>query len=1073
MPLAPGQYEGPAPVSWAQLRMWFLDQLEPDNSLYNVPAAWRVKGPLDVPALEAALDEVIRRHDVLRSVYGTHGGLPVLQVVPHTSVPLHLSDVSDAADPEAAAIALLDADAEQPFDLELGPLVRTGLIRLAAREHILMVTLHHIVADGWSLDVLLTELSALYEAFREGRPSPLPALPIQYADFAAWQRTWLQGDVLDGHLDFWREYLDGAPASIDLPTDRPRPQISTYAGAIVPFELPAELSDQLRALSERHGVTLFMTMAAAFNVLLHRFSRQDDVCIGYAVGNRDHIETEDLIGLFVNTLVMRSRVKPGDTFLDALHQVRESMLDADAHKDLPFEKLVEELRPQRDLSRHPVFQVSYSYSTTHGSRKSSSSLPGLGRREITLPGADISLVEADVSFSKFDLSLFISETGAGNGLEGDFEFSTDLFDRGSVEGLVRAFGVLLEGVVADVGVGVGVVGLLSEGERGVLVSGGWNGLELGWREGACVHELFEEWVGVDADSVAVVCGGVEWSYGVVNGRADGLAGVLRGLGVGPESLVGVCVGRSVDVVVGLLGVLKAGGGYVPLDPSYPGERLGFMVGDCGARVVVTESGLRDEVLGWLGDSSVVVVCVDEVGASSVGVSSVGVSSGVVASNVAYCIYTSGSTGRPKGVGLTHANAVAFVEWAREVFGSDLSRVLAGTSVCFDLSVFEIFGPLCTGGTVVLARDALALTEGESGDPELVNTVPSAARALLETGGIPSSVRTINLAGEPLPAELADRLHRALPGVTVNNLYGPTEYTTYATWCEVEAGASRVTVGRPVANTRVYVLDALGEPVPVGVAGEVFLSGVGLARGYWARPGLTAERFVPDPFGAAGERMYRTGDLARYLSDGRLEYLGRLDAQVKVRGFRIELGEIESALLETPGVIRAAAAAPESATGDAQLVGYVVPETGTDPGPGPAPDPEALREAALSRLRDKLPSYMIPQQLMVLDELPLTPNGKTDRKALPAPEADRAEVHTPPSTPTEVALAGIWADVLHQDGIGVHDNFFALGGHSLLATQVIARIRKELGVDVRVQKFFQSSTIAEVAEFVDSRAVGFL
>lgn len=1043
----------PLVASFAQQRMWFLNQLEPDSAVYNTPATWRLRGPLDVPALERAINEVVRRHDVMRTTYSAEQGTPTPVVHEYRPFPLDLVDVSAAADREAAALVALEDDAAKPFDLAAGPLFRTCLVRLAEDEHIVQISLHHIVADGWSIDVILTELGALYGAFTKGLASPLPELAIQYADFAAWQTRWLRGDVLADRLGFWRRVLAGAPNALELPTDRVRPPRASYRGGCVSFDLTPELSQALRELSQREQVTLFMTMAAAFDVLLHRYSGQDDFCVGYSVGNRNRVETEALVGVFVNTLVLRARIAQDETFASHLARVRESILDADAHQDLPFEKLVEELRPERDLSRHPIFQVTYLFSTTHGSRsKSTKRLPGVaGREQVTLPGLDISLVEPDYETAKFDLSLFVSDTGAA--LEGDFEYASDLFDRQTIERMVEHFKVLLAGIVASPRARIAELPLVSETERRSLVAS--NELELPER---CLHQLFEAQAASTPFAVALVGGGHSISYRELNERANRLARHLRRLGVVPDMRVAVCVDRSPEMVVAVLAVLKAGAAYLPLDGTYPPAWLAHAVEDSGAAVLLTETKLLDR----LPRRGPYVVCLDAER------SAVAAESGGDLANVAspldlsYCLYTSGSTGRPKAVALQHASVVSFLEWAKNAFSTeDMACVVFATSLCFDLSIFELFAPLVSGGSVLLVRDALSLADSPlAAEPSLLNLVPSAAQALLDAGAIPKTVRVINLAGEPLRRDLVQLLRSAAPGARIYNLYGPTESTTYASWCEVD-GTANVTVGSPLPNTNIYVLDESFEPVPAGVKGQVCISGTGLARGYWGRPASTAERFVPDPFGEPGARMYLTGDLGRRLSDGSIELLGRMDHQVKVRGHRIELAEIEAALA-AEGARQPVVLAREDTPGAVHLVAYLL-----------ADDASRSEGEWRDALAAKLPGYMVPTAFVFLDALPLTPNKKVDRRALPAWDAARAPSrvgYVAPRTPTEELLAEIWAEVLKIERIGVHDDFFALGGHSLLATQVAARVRRALRRELAVRELFSAPTVARLARVVADASV---
>jgi amino acid adenylation domain-containing protein len=1044
-PISPAPRDEKLPLSFAQQRLWFLEQLEPGSAAYNMPAALRLSGPLDASALERAVGEIIRRHESLRTTFPCVDASPLQQVAPPGPWRMQVVDLGDVAESEreAEAARLASQEAHRPFDLARGPLLRASLLRLGEEEHLLVLTLHHIVSDGWSLGVFARELRELYTAFTKGEPSPLGELPVQYADFAVWQRASLTGELLDKQLGYWKRQLGGRLPVLELPSDRASLPEPGFRVAAEPWLLAHETNARLKSLGRERGASYFMTLLAAFQALLHRYTGLEDVIVGTPVAGRTRAEVEGLIGLFANTLALRTDLSGDPTFAELLARVREVTLGAYTHQDVPFEMLVEELQPERDVSRTPLFQVMLAL---ENAREPEPELPGLLTRRVGLSGAA----------AKFDLLLFLRETAEG--LVGSWEYAAERLDSETVRRMGRHFRALVEDACAHPEKRVSELELMSDAERHHVLRE-LNETRAEYERGPCLHQLFERQAARTPEATALVCGGARLSYAELNARAERLASRLRGLGVGPEVPVGVMLTRSIELVVALLGVLKAGGAYVPLDPEYPRERLQFMLEDSGAAALVTETRLREA----LPRRAAHTLCLDEETAGGAGEDSHAHARHPLASNVAYLIYTSGSTGRPKGVAIEHRSAVTFTQWARDIFtDAQLSGVLASTSVCFDLSVFEIFTPLSWGGKVLLASNALELPALEARDEvTLVNTVPSAMAELVRMGGVPQSVTTVNLAGEPLQNVLARRVY-ALAGVEqLLNLYGPTEDTTYSTWALVERGGERaVTIGRPVANTQVYLLDSRLRPVAFGLAGELYLGGEGLARGYHGRPALTAERFVPDPFShEPGARMYRTGDLARYLADGRIEYLGRIDHQVKVRGFRIELGEIESALASHPGVRDVTVIARDDASGNKQLVAYFVAAQAQ------ATTPAELR----AHLRERLPVYMVPSLFVRLEAMPLTPNGKTDRKALPAPEEpDGASVEAceSPRTETEAAMAELWRALLGRKQVGVHDNFFDLGGHSLLATQLVSRVRESFQVELPLRSVFEAATVAGLAGRVD-------
>jgi amino acid adenylation domain-containing protein len=1045
-PIVPLARDGsPFPLSFAQQRLWFLDRMEPGTAAYNLPFALRFRGALDAGALRLALEATVRRHEALRTTFHAAAGEPVQTVSPPAPFPLEEADLRGLPEREREAELPRRAreEAGRPFDLAAGPLLRAALLRLGERDFALLLGMHHIVADGWSVGLLIRELAALYDASARGEASPLPELPVQYADYAAWQRAWLRGDVVREQLAYWRERLAGAPPTLELPLDRARPAVVGARGGAVPFALSPEATGALRRLARRAGATPFMALLAAWQLLLSRYSGQDDVVVGVPVAGRTRRETEGLIGFFVNTLALRTDLSGDPTVGELLARVREGVLGAHAHQDLPFERLVEELGARRDLAHTPLFQTVLTFESE-----------GAEQRAPRLGGVEGERVEAGTGAVKFDLTLAVADEGER--LAGSLEFRADLFDAATAERMAAHLATLLAALAEDPGRRLSGVEWITRAERRRVVEE-WNPAGPGV-PARTVHGLFEEQAARTPDAVAVVSvpGGERLTYAELDRRAGRLAGRLARRGVGAETRVGICMERTPEMVVAMLAVLKAGGAYVPLDPAYPAGRLAYVLADSAVAVVLTQERLRDRVPAGAAE----VVCVDalreEEGAGGPAAPAAAVDPG----QLAYVIYTSGSTGAPKGVQVEHRGVVALLGWlAGQVRPEERACVLASTSISFDVSVAEIFDTLCGGGRLVLVENALELARVPAGeDVRLAYMVPSAAAELLRSGGIPASLRTLNLAGEALPPALAQALHEA--GVQrVVNVYGPTEDTVYATCGLVERGAARVTIGRPIAGARVYVLDGGLRPVPVGIPGELCTGGAGVARGYLDRPELTAARFVPDALaGEPGRRMYRTGDRARWLPDGTLEFLGRLDAQVKIRGFRVEPGEVEAALGAHPQVREAAVVVREDVPGDRRLVAYAVAAEGA------APSWAELR----AYLKTRLPEYMLPSACVALAELPLTPSGKLDRRALPAPEGGSGREYVAPRTPTEKLLAGVWAAVLGTERVGLHDNFFELGGHSLLLVQLHARLEEHFAGRLTLTDLFQFSTLADLAVHLEGR-----
>ncbi|HEU4456625.1 MAG TPA: amino acid adenylation domain-containing protein, partial [Longimicrobium sp.] len=1033
------------PLSFAQQRLWFIDRLEPGSAAYNLPAALRLRGALDVSALRRALSEVVGRHEVLRTTFGTIDGEAVQVIAPPAGLPLPEIDLRGLGVEEREIVLrrLAAGEAARPFDLAADAPVRATLVTLGGEERAVLFTLHHVAGDGWSMEVLVREISALYAAFAAGMDSPLADLPVQYADYAAWQRGWLSGEVLDAQLDYWKRRLAGAPALLELPADRPRPAVAGTRAGVRAAVLPPETAVALRALSRREGATPFMTALAAFQALLARWSGEDDVVVGTPVAGRARREVEGLIGFFVNTLVLRADVSGAPTFREVLRRVRDAVLDAQAHQDLPFERLVEEMGVERSLAHSPLFQVMFAYQEAMGA----------GAAPLRLDGVAVEPLATGDPLARFDLSLAVLDDGGR--LSCELLYRADLFDAGTAERFLAHYLRLLDAVCADPGARPARVALGDPGEPALLAA--WNDTARDLGPAESIHAAVSAAAAATPDAVALAWDEGRMSYAEMEAGANRLARRLAALGVAPGARVGVALERGPELVVALLAVMKAGGAYVPLDPDLPAERLAFMAADSAAPVLVT----REALLARLSGHGARVLCVDRDAAEISAESPEPLDLADDVDREAYVIYTSGSTGRPKGAANAHRAVMNRLRWGQAEFSLAQGEVvLQKTPFSFDVSVPELFGPLMAGARLVLARPEghrdpayLAGVIAREGVTS-VHFVPSMLGAFLD-GVDPSglaSLRRVFASGEALSTELAARFFARFPAhVELHNLYGPTEAAVEVThWpCERDAGGREVPIGRPVANTQIHVLADDGAPAPVGLPGELFIAGRQVGLGYLGRPGLTAERFVPDPFSAEpGARMYRTGDRARWTADGVVEYLGRLDFQVKVRGFRIELGEIETALRRHPGVRDAAAVVRPGA---GRIVAYLVTETSID------------LDAVRAGLKRSLPDYMVPTAFVPVDAFPLTPSGKLDRRALPEPAGVDEEAYAAPRTATEEILAAIWADVLRLERVGVHDDFFALGGHSLLAIRLVSRVRDALGAELPVRAVFEHPTVAALAE----------
>lgn len=1061
------------PTSFSQARLWFIDQLIPNQAFYNVPTVIGLKGTLNLTALEQTLNEIVRRHEVLRTTFKSLAGQPVQAIAPSLTLSLPVFNLQELSpqEREAETQRLITAEFEHSFDLASGPLLRVLLLHLDRTEYVLVLNLHHIVCDDWSIGVLIRELGTLYTAFVQNQPSPLPELSLQYADFAEWQREWLEQAGLKGdsplqtQLNYWRQQLQGL-SGLNLPTDRPKSALSTYRGATEFVEIPKRLSDALEALSQQEGTTLFMTLLAVFKILLYRYTQQEDIAVGSVIANRNRSEIEGLIGFFVNTLVLRTDLSGNPTFREVLARVREVMLGAYAHQDLPFEKLVEEFHPERNLSQHPLFQVMFGFQNAP-------------MEALELPGLVVNPLNFEVKTTRFDLEFHLWQCSGGfrnlwggdrwqesQGIRGVMVYNSDLFESETIARILKHFQTLIEGIVTHSEMPISELSIITEFEKNQLLFE-LNNTITEYPKDKSIPDLFEVQVEQNPNAIALIFADTKLTYTELNKRSNQLAHYLQQLGITEGSLIGIYVEQSVETIIGLLAILKMGCAYVPLDPSYPQERLNFMLEDAQVSVLLTQ----DKFVKSFEACSNQIVKLDRNWKLIAQESSQNLNRTITSHQLAYIIYTSGSTGKPKGVAVTHQaiNRLVFNTNYIKIEASD--KIAQTSNISFDAATFEIWGALLNGAKLVsISREvmlspqefALHLQQKEISIlflttalfQQLARNVPQAF----------SGLRYLLFGGETVDPRWVKKVLRQGAPQHLLHVYGPTEGTTFSSYYPVQnvlESATSIPIGRPISNTQIYILDNHLQPVPVGISGELYIGGDGLSQGYLNRPDLTAHRFISHPFSSQiGAKLYRTGDLARYQSNGNIEFLGRIDNQVKIRGYRIELEEIETVLCQSPVVAEAVVIVSEEIPGEKLLIAYIVPHHNS------LSTPPDLRKF----LKEKLPEYMVPSAYVFLESLPLTPNGKIDRKALPSVDTlslDIKENYVAPRTDIEQVLVGIWARVLGKEQVGIHDNFFELGGHSLLATQLTSRIRDAFQIELPVRSLFESPTVGSLAKYIET------
>lgn len=1061
------------PLSFSQERVWFIQHLDKENRAYNFQAIFEFKGILDVKALEKSHGEVVRRHEILRTTFPLVNGRPIQLIHETMPVMLPVVDLQDLDDNarETQLHQLINKEFSRRFDVVQLPLVRWMLFKVNAKRHVMTHIEHHLIHDGWSFNVFLGELFEIYHAFSEGKTSPLSDPTIQFADFAYWQRQWMEGKEAEKQLAYWQKQLAGSPPVLELPYDHPRPAKQGFKGAVLRSELPEDLCRRLKEFSQKERVTLFMTTLAGLVALLYRYSGQDDICVGTGMAGRRWRETENLLGMIINNVVLRTDVSSNPSIRELIRQVRTVILDAAENQDLPFDTVVRAVQPERSLGHNPLFQVMFDF---HDAPMPNIELPGLeGNLQLGLNNGS----------AKFDMTIILIPHSAQRFGEPQeampeiftivWEYDTDLFERATIARMIHHYQMILEGIAANPEQRISDLSLLTEAERQQLLVE-WNDTSTDYPRNQCTHQLFEAQVEQYPKVIAVTFDKERLTYSELNRRANQLAHHLRDQGVGPDVLVGICMERSIETIVGLLGILKAGGAYVPLDPEYPKERLTFMLADTRVPVLLSQAKL----LEGLPEHGAKVVCLDSDWDIIVRESGENLPCTATPDSLAYVIYTSGSTGRPKGICIPHRGVNRLVFNTNYVNLTPSDRIAQASNCSFDAATFEIWGALLHGARIVgITKDVMLLPRdfaAQISDRKISAMFLTTALFNQLAREVPQAFQSVEhllFGGEAVdPGSVREVLNHDPPSRLLH-VYGPTESTTFTSWFLVEGvaeGSTTVPIGIPIANTQLYVLDSHFQPVPVGVPGELYIGGDGLARNYLNRPQLTAERFIPNPFSdEPGERLYKTGDRVRYLPDGNIEFLDRLDDQVKIRGFRIELGEIESVLGHHPALREAVVMAQEDIPGDPSvplrigksLVAYVVSNQET------VPSISELR----SFLKEKLPDYMIPSAFVFLDALPITPNGKVDRRALPVPDGTRPEMegrYVAPRTPEEEVLAGIWSEMLGVKKVGIHDNFFELGGHSLIATQIISRLRDAFRVELQLHHFFETLTIAGLSESIE-------